>query len=79
VDLYSTFVLRIVALQFVDFRQFLVVIPWIHHLLEWQEFIDGRSRHFGCCVAECFIMLASHVPCDAALSICFESITFHTI
>ena len=44
VDLYSTFVLGIVALQLVDFRQCLVVIPRLHHLVERWMFVYGSHR-----------------------------------
>ena len=44
VDLNSTFVLGIVALQLVDFGELIVVIPRFSHLVERWTLIDGCHR-----------------------------------
>ena len=50
-DFNSTFVLGIVALQLVDFRQVVIVIPFLFSLIERGTLVDGS--HCVCLIALC--------------------------
>jgi hypothetical protein len=80
VDFNEVFVFGIVATQLVDLRQGVVVIQFLFTLVERGTLIDGCHRVV--LVASRVLLSfhgALHILCDAALSICYESITFHVI
>jgi hypothetical protein len=90
VNVNKVFVFGIVATQLVDFRQGVVVIPFLFALVERGPLIDGcpcvvfvASRILMVVLVASRILLdyygASHVLRDAARPICYESITFHAI
>ncbi len=80
VDFNKVFVLGIVATQLVDLQQGVVVIPFLFALVERGTLVDGCHRVV---LVASRVLLdyygASHVLRDAALLICYESITFHAI
>ena len=80
VDLNSTFVLGIVALQLADFRQCLFVIPRCIHLIERWSLVDGCDC--VCLVAMCicvsFYMCFSRSSWRCTFDL-LESITFHAV
>jgi hypothetical protein len=86
VEFNEVLVFGIVATQLVNFRQGVVVIPFLFALIERGALVDGC--HCVVLVASCVLLSfygALHVLrdaaltfCDAARSIRYESITFHT-
>ena len=69
VDLNKVFVFGIVAMQLVDFRQGVVVVPFLFALVERGTLVDGC--HCVVLVASCVrvsFYCAMHVLRDAALS-----------
>ncbi len=80
VDFNKVFVFGIVATQLENFRQGVIVIPFLFALVERGTLVDGC--HHDVLVASCILLGyygALHVLRDAARSICYESITFHVI
>ncbi len=80
VDFNEVFVFGIVATQLVDLQQGVIGIPFLFALVERGTLVDGC--HCVVLVASRVLLSfhgASHVLRDAALLICYESITFHAI
>jgi hypothetical protein len=80
VDFNKVFVFGIVATQLVDFRQGVVVVPFLFALIERGTLVDGCHRVVlvASCVRLSFYC-ASLVLCDAAPISCDAAISFVTL